>query len=255
MRYNYLHSKLLLLLTWFRPLAGFWYFLPSSSFPSSLNSEGRCPDVLTIPLKECRRRIAWPYSRVLWPPPCAACGEGAQGSAWASYGPSKSRAAQEFWKTDYKENTRREAPKGFILEASGQSAGLWGGGRSVATAMQHPWERVCRARPLLQNGPCPGPARPRAVLPEKHVYERDIAYLPLKLLRSIQSEREEQMWCNRSLVTERRMGSRHTVTFCASRPCLQDTVPSAHSLQWVLFTQISPARDGSEIQDFKRATG
>lgn len=33
----------------------------------------------------------------------------------------------------------------------------------------------------------------RAVLPEKHVNDTGTAYLPLKLLRSVQSEREKQM--------------------------------------------------------------
>lgn len=33
---------------------------------------------------------------------------------------------------------------------------------------------------------------PRAVLPEQHGDERGTAYLPLKLLRSIQSERERE---------------------------------------------------------------
>lgn len=35
----------------------------------------------------------------------------------------ESKAAQEFQKTDYKEKTHCKAPKGFILEASGQPTG------------------------------------------------------------------------------------------------------------------------------------
>lgn len=34
----------------------------------------------------------------------------------------------------------------------------YGWGRLVTTAMQHPWERVCGAKSLLQNGPFPGSA-------------------------------------------------------------------------------------------------
>ena len=64
--------------------------------------------------------------------------------------------AKHSWRTHYRGKTHGEAPKEFILEASGQPTG--GGCDWSTAAMQHPWERVSGAKPLLQNGPCPGSA-------------------------------------------------------------------------------------------------
>lgn len=153
--------------------------------------------------------------------------------------------------------TTRKRPIAKLLRNSFQKqvAGL--------RAERDVWPQPCN---ILGRG-CVGPnlfpemasaqdqQKPRAVLPEKHVSDIGTAYLPLKLLRSVQSEREKQMWCSHSLATQRQRGRRHMVTFCAMQSFpFKALMPSAHSLKWVLYTQISPTRDGSEIQDFKRVT-
>lgn len=104
-----------------------------------------------MPLKECRRRIAWPYSRVLWPPPCAACGErGQEVSARARGGHSEGKAFLE-------DTLQRKDPwrSSQGIHSRSEWLAYRRGGDWLTTAMQHPWERVGGAKPLLQNGPCP----------------------------------------------------------------------------------------------------
>lgn len=96
--------------------------------------------------------------------------------------------AKHSWRTHYKGETHGEAPKEFILEASGQPTG------GEATGWPQPCNILGRGwvGPNLfsRMAPARNQQKPRAVLSEKHVDEIGTAYLPLKLLRSVQWERE-----------------------------------------------------------------
>lgn len=148
-------------LTWSRHLLVSCPFFPPHLSPPPWMVKAD-PEMLTIPLKECRRRIAWPYSRVLWPPPCAACGEGGQEtSAPARHGFSDGKAAQEFLGDRLQRKDPRRSSQGIHSRSEwpayrrGVGVGGWGAGRRlVTTAMQHPWESVCGASSWKQ--PLPG---------------------------------------------------------------------------------------------------
>lgn len=81
-------------------------------------------------------------------------------------------------------------PRELFLEASGRPAG---GGRLRTTAMQHLGRGCVGPKLLPEMAPAWDQQTPRAAVTAKHGNEIGTAYLPLKLLRSVQSEREKQM--------------------------------------------------------------
>lgn len=155
-------------LTWSRHLlVSCPFFRPHLSPPPWMVKAD--PEMLTIPLKECRRRIAWPYSRVLWPPPCAACGEGGQEmSAPARHGLSDGKAAQEFLEDRLQRKDPSRSSQGIHSRSEWPAyrRGRWGttGDHSHATSLG---ERVWGL--FLKTAPARDQQKPRAVLLEKHV--------------------------------------------------------------------------------------
>lgn len=95
----------------------------------------------------------------------------------------------------------------------------------MTTAMQHPGRESAGRGPNLfpKMAPAWDQQKPRAVLSEKHGNEIGTAYLPLKLLRSIQRKREKQMCCNYSLAMERQLGQASD-QFCLAVFSLQNSV-------------------------------
>ena len=206
--------------------------------------------LLTIPLKECCRRIAWPYSRVLWPPPWAACGERGQAvSARARRGHSEGKAFLE-------DTLQRKDP--WRSSRGIHSRSEWPAYRRGATGRPQPCNILGRGwmGPNLfsRMAPAQGQQKPRAVLSEKHVDETGTAYLPLKLLRSVQWERETNvMWLQPSDRKAAWGGGGQGISYTPSVPCglFKAPVSPTRSLKWVLFALISPVSDGSDIQVFK----
>lgn len=125
-----------------------------------------------------------------------------------------------------------------------QVSSQWVKGDFVSLSMRHPWERTEGPAALLRNGHCPGWAGTQV----------HSAYLHLSFSEAT-GMREAQEWSNYSLVQEGTMACEHP---CVPR-ILQSFVPFwalcflPMQLKWP-FSQISPTRDGSETQDFKRVT-
>ena len=99
-------------------------------------------------------------------PLCSLWGRRARSVSTGQARPSlTAKQHKKSWKTDYKEKTHREAPKEFILEASGQpTGGGETGDHGHATSLgERGWGL------FLKTAPAQDQRKPRAVLPEKHV--------------------------------------------------------------------------------------
>lgn len=167
--------------------------------------------MLTILLKECRRRIAWPYSRVLWPPPCAAWGKEEENVSTGQWWPLWEQSSTRILDDKLQRKDALQSSQGIHSRSKWPAYGrgdLWPQPCSI-------FGRRCVGSDLFSKmAPAWNQQKPTAVLPEKHRNEIGTAYLPLKLLRSIQSEREKQMWCNYSQATEKLLGQAQGHILC-----------------------------------------
>lgn len=167
--------------------------------------------MLTILLKECRRRIAWPYSRVLWPPPCAAWGKEEENVSTGQWWPLWEQSSTRILDDKLQRKDALQSSQGIHSRSKWPAYGrgdLWPQPCSI-------FGRRCVGSDLFSKmAPAWNQQKPTAVLPGKHGNEIGTAYLPLKLLRSIQSEREKQMWCNYSQATEKLLGQAQGHILC-----------------------------------------
>lgn len=170
----------------------FIFWTAVSVRPSFLmNGESWHLHVLTIPLKECLRRIAWPYSRVLWPPPCAACGN--EGESCQHIPAVASLAKKLTWRFRMqilRKITMTKLPKNSFKK---QVSSQWAKGDFVSIAMRHPRERAERPAALLRNGHYPGWAETQSCSTLKACKWGTLCLPSFELLRSNRDERDTRM--------------------------------------------------------------